>query len=59
MHMEVAPADGGACVFEAEADLGLWGNYQCKGKADGTNFVASYVTKFDRGRFTMQRREHE
>jgi hypothetical protein len=57
MEMEVQPTQEGACAFEGEADLGIWGSYRCEGEADGTNFTARYSTKFDRGVFEMMRVE--
>lgn len=55
MRMKVEPSGEGACAFEGDADLGIWGAYRCQGEADRTRFQAAYWTRFDEGTFTLQR----
>ena len=44
--------------FRGEADLGSFagGVYHYEGRADTTNFFSTYSSKYDHGRFQMQRR---
>ena len=57
MRMKVEPGSEGACAFDGEADLGIWGTYRCRGSADGSEFRAAYWTRFDEGTFTLHRPE--
>jgi hypothetical protein len=41
--------------FRGAADLGMWGRYETTGYATTTQFHATYRSKFDYGRFEMQR----
>ena len=51
-----AEADGGSVKFGGEADLGLAGGlYRYAGRADGSNFTATYTSQSDHGTFRMSR----
>jgi hypothetical protein len=41
--------------FRGAAHLGVWGRYETKGYATGTQFHATYRSKFGYGTFEMQR----
>jgi hypothetical protein len=51
-----AEPDGGSVKFAGEADLGLAGGlYRYDGRADGSNFTATYTSQSDHGTFRMSR----
>ena len=56
-----AVENDGAWKFEGESDLGklAGGIYTYEGTADGTNFLATYKSKYDHGRFEMRRPRRE
>jgi len=55
-HLEMHPHDIG-WEFDGEANLGTMagGSYYYEGRATTTNFVSTYRSKYDHGRFEMQR----
>lgn len=51
-----AERDGASLTFGGEADLGLAGGlYHYAGRADGSNFTATYTSQRDHGTFRMSR----
>lgn len=57
VEMRVEEHSGDTFEMRGETDLGWWGGgvYQYEGQINPTNFVCSYRSKYDHGKFRMER----
>jgi len=57
VEMRVEEHSGDMLEMRGKTDLGWWGGgvYQYEGQISSTNFVCSYRSKYDHGKFRMER----
>ena len=55
MTMQVQSRDADTIYFGGSRSLGLFGKFEYRARASGGQFVATYQSRRDRGRFEMRR----